>query len=345
MTGQHADHDQTWRRFTTVTAGAVGAAVVIGLALSYASLYRVAYNAGYDNPWLTWGDTSVRPAHLFPLTLDLPILVGYAGRIVLAGRRSAVWATGVLVACSVGTVAAQVVDGANWVAEHRWVQATIHGWPPLSVFLTLHLLVMILQALGYLVPPVQERPRPSWPARAWAWARRLRADIDTAPATATPGAWVDMGADIRPDIAAGASLDIRPDSDWRAGVDARGGDIALTSGMSTPRGGAHLDSAGGARGGAGVDTDMDTDASAGGRAGSNVTPMRARRAPRAGVDTAPDAGGDAGVDIDDDARADIVARVRSGELSRAAAAREVGRHPKTVARWVADAEGAEEAAR
>lgn len=337
MTGQHADHDQTWRRFTSVTAGAVGAAVVIGLALSYASLYRVAYNAGYDNPWLTWGDMSVRPAHLFPLTLDLPILVGYAGRIALAGRRSAVWATGVLVACSVGTVAAQVVDGADWVAEHKTVQAVIHGWPPLSVFLTLHLLVMILQALGYLVPPVREAVRPSWPARVWAWTRRLRADIETAPAVATPGAWVDTTPDMPGDAGSAVSGDSSdtgtgrtPDAGLDAGRDMRGGDRAATSGLSP------------APGGAAADSDTGHDGPLSGDSGGVVTPLRARRRP-VSRDTAPDSAGGVSPDGGDtaaavsgdtgpDTEAGILARVRSGDMTQADAATALGVHPRTVSR-------------
>lgn len=264
------------------------------------------------------------------LPIGMEVYAAYALRVWLVGGhaeracRFAKWsAIGSLVLGAAGQVAYHLMAAAGVVSAPWWI-TTVVACLPVAV-------LGMGAALAHLI-------------------RSPGAGMDMDMDVARGGGYAG-GADPRafPGAPPRTDLDIAAS----AGGDMRGGDIVLTSGMSTPRGGARPDSAGGARGGAGVDTDMDTDASAGvdmptgagGRAGSNVTPMRGRRAPRAGVDTAPDAGGDAGVDIDDDARADIVARVRSGELSRAAAAREVGRHPKTVARWVADAEGAEEAAR
>jgi hypothetical protein len=113
----------TWRRFTWAVAILGGLALTVGLALSYGSVYRVAYNAGFDDVWLDGGGWQLRPAHLFPLTLDVPVLVGYAGTIALAGRRSVAWARLVLIACSAATIAAQIIDGAGLVVEHAWVRA------------------------------------------------------------------------------------------------------------------------------------------------------------------------------------------------------------------------------
>ena len=172
--------DVTWRRFTVWSALLTGGALSIGLALSYASAYRAAFHAGYEKPWFTAFGISVRPAHLFPLTLDVPLLVGYAGTIALAGRRSRVWATLVLAACSAATIALQVADGAGLVADHKWVRAVIHGWPPALAVLTAHLFVLMLQALGFLVPPAAEPTRPSWIARSWRWVIRTRKDIQAA---------------------------------------------------------------------------------------------------------------------------------------------------------------------
>jgi hypothetical protein len=218
--------DRTWRRFTGVVAVAGAVALAIGMTLSYASLYRMAYNAGFDDAWIRGDGWTLRPAHLFPLTLDVPILVGYAGMIALAGRRSVGWAKLVLVACSVATVAAQIVDGAGWVTEHAWIQALIHGWPPALALMTGHLFVKIVQALGYLVPPVAEPTRRSWVARSWAWVVRLRADIRTTPDVPTddhtqgdipnvtrPDTDRDTRGDIGPDAHADTQQDIDGDSD------------------------------------------------------------------------------------------------------------------------------------
>ncbi len=220
----HADQpaDHTWRRFTWVVAILAGLALAVGLALSYASVYRVAYHAGFDTVWIYGPGWQLRPAHLFPLTLDVPVLVGYAGTIALAGRRSVAWARAVLAACSVATVAAQVVDGAGLIAKHDWIQALVHGWPPALAILTAHLLVKILQALGFLVPPVAEAQRPTWVVRAWTWihqavadmlaARRaIREDMDRdARADTVPDTKQDLIGDIAADTEAGIKTDIEP---------------------------------------------------------------------------------------------------------------------------------------
>jgi hypothetical protein len=215
----------TWRRFTWAVAVLGGLALTVGLALSYGSVYRVAYNAGFDDAWLDGGGWQLRPAHLFPLTLDVPVLVGYAGTIALAGRRSVAWARLVLIACSAATIAAQIIDGAGLVVEHAWVRALVHGWPPLLAVLTTHLLVKILQALGFLVPPVAEAERPSWVARTWAWVAQAvadmratrraldRGDMDRTPAT-TPGADTreDARGDLAGDVRSDSAGDTRPDA-------------------------------------------------------------------------------------------------------------------------------------
>lgn len=373
MTGQHADHDRTWRRFTSVTAGAGGFVLVIGMVLSYASLYEMAYNAGFDQGWITAFGQTLRPAHLFPLTLDVPVFVGYAGSIALAGRVSRQWAVFVLVSCGGVTVAAQMVDEAGLVVGHVWVRALIHGWPPLISMIAAHLFVKIVQALGYLTPPVQERARPSWPARVWAWLRRLRADIETAPVTATPGAWVgrsgdtvralsgdsggagpdrhlisDVTPDVTPDLTgdmtgravSGDSGDTSADTDLDTGRDRRGGDNAVTSGLSPARGDTGADSD------TGHDSALSGDMS--GDSGGVVTPLRARRRPVSGDmspdsaegvspdsgDTARRVSGDSGPDMSGDTEAGILARVRSGDMTQADAARVLGVHPRTVARRV-----------
>ena len=178
--------ERTWRRFTATAAVFAGLALVVGLALSYGSVYRASYHAGFDTIWWQHGGRQVRAAHLFPLTLDVPVLVGYAGTIALTGRRSVVWARFVLWSCGAATVAAQVADGAEWVTGHGWVRAVIHGWPPALAVLTAHLFVKIVQALGFLVPPAAEPVRPSWVARSWAWVVRARADVQAASHDPTP---------------------------------------------------------------------------------------------------------------------------------------------------------------
>lgn len=200
--------DQTWRRFTWVVATLAGLALIVGLALSYASVYRVAYHAGFSTVWIYGDGWQLRPAHLFPLTLDVPVLVGYAGTIALAGRRSVAWARAVLLACSVATVAAQVVDGAGLIAEHAWIQALVHGWPPALAILTAHLLVKILQALGFLVPPVAEAARPTWVVRAWTWAAQALADMRDARRRIAQ----DTGRDTEQDAQADTKTDTRPDA-------------------------------------------------------------------------------------------------------------------------------------
>jgi hypothetical protein len=211
----------TWRRFTSTVAALAGVALIVGLALSYGSAYAAAYDAGFDTIWIQGGDWQLRPAHLFPFTLDVPVLVGYAGTIALAGRRSVTWARLVLVVCSAATIALQVLDGADLIKDNATITALVHGWPPALGILTAHLLVKILQALGFLVPPVAEAERPSWVARTWAWAAQVLADMrttrqalargdmdrvieaDTRTAIAPPtqtDTWQDNTADMRADI-------------------------------------------------------------------------------------------------------------------------------------------------
>ena len=226
----------TWRRFTAVVATLAGLALTVGLALSYASVYRVAYHAGFDTVWVSGRGWQLRPAHLFPLTLDVPVLVGYAGTIALAGRRSVVWARGVLVACAVATVAAQVVDGAGLILEHTWIRALVHGWPPALAVLTAHLLVKILQALGFLVPPVVEVQRPSWVARSWAWAAQTVADMRAARRALDRGDMdrdtrADIGPDTDPDIGGDMTPDIRPDTGADMRPDTGGRDVIPFTGL------------------------------------------------------------------------------------------------------------------
>ena len=209
----HADQpdSHTWRRFTAVVATLAGLALVVGLALSYASVYRVAYHAGFDTIWIYGNGWQLRPAHLFPLTLDVPVLVGYAGTIALSGRRSVAWARAVLAACSVATVAAQVVDGAGLIAEHTWIRALVHGWPPALAILTAHLLVKILQALGFLVPPVAEAQRPTWVVRAWTWIGQAVADMQAARRAIREDMDRDAQADTKKDTSQGAAGDTEVD--------------------------------------------------------------------------------------------------------------------------------------
>lgn len=221
--------DQTWRRFAWAVAVFAGLALTVGLALSYASVYRVAYHAGFDTIWIYGNGWELRPAHLFPLTLDVPVLVGYAGTIALAGRRSVAWARIVLIACSAATVAAQVIDGAGMIAEHTWIRALVHGWPPALAVLTAHLLVKILQALGFLVPPVAEAEQPSWVARAWTWGVQVVADMRATRRALDRGdmdrseqdTTTDNTADIREDSAPDTDGDMKRDS--RADIQAGSG--------------------------------------------------------------------------------------------------------------------------
>lgn len=209
----------TWRRFTGAIAVLAGLALIVGLTLSYGSAYTAAYDAGFDTVWVQGGTWQLRPAHLFPLTLDVPVIVGYAGTIALAGRRSVTWARLVLIVCSAATIALQVLDGADLIKDNAVVTALVHGWPPALGILTAHLLVKILQALGFLVPPVAEAERPSWVARTWTWTVQVFADMqatrralargdmdrvieaDTSPVIAPP-IQVDTGQDMSPDIRA-----------------------------------------------------------------------------------------------------------------------------------------------
>lgn len=202
--------DQTWRRFAWAVALFAGLALTVGLALSYASVYRVAYHAGFDAIWIYGNGWELRPAHLFPLTLDVPVLVGYAGTIALAGRRSVAWARIVLIACSAATVAAQVIDGAGMIAEHTWIRALVHGWPPALAVLTAHLLVKILQALGFLVPPVAEAEQPSWVARTWRWGVQVVADMRATRRALDRG---DMDRATEQDTRPDSTRDIREDSE------------------------------------------------------------------------------------------------------------------------------------
>lgn len=230
---------RTWTRFAGAVAVLTGIALTVGLALSYASVYHVAYDAGFDRPWITTSTWQLRPAHLFPLTLDVPVLAGYAGTIALAGRRSVIWARIVLLACAAATIAAQVADGAGLITHYVWVRALVHGWPPALGILTAHLLVKILQALGLLIPPVTEAERPSWVARSWAWGVQAVADMrgavralkrgdmdrdgETAARTDTAtDATSDAGPDSQPDVAADATAAIGGDTmgDSRDATDA-----------------------------------------------------------------------------------------------------------------------------
>jgi len=227
----------TWRRFTGTVAVLAGVALIVGLALSYGSAYAAAYDAGFDTVWLDGGTWQLRPAHLFPFTLDVPVLVGYAGTIALAGRRSVTWARLVLVVCSAATIALQVLDGADLIKDNATITALVHGWPPALGILTAHLLVKILQALGFLVPPVAEAERPSWVARTWTWAAQVLADmrttrqalargdmdraieadtrLDTGPVTGaviTADTRQDTAADTQQDIAPPKAVDISADT-------------------------------------------------------------------------------------------------------------------------------------
>lgn len=333
MTGQRAQKDQpsSWPlvllalpAFVAIWSGWVG----LGQMTGFGKVHPLP-----GTPLADWTlDTSIT------LPIGMEVYAAYALRVWLAGgyaeraRRFAKWsAAGSLGLGAAGQVAYHLMAAAG-VSSAPWWITTVVACLPVAVL-----------GMGAALAHLIRSP-----------GAGMDMDMDVARGGGRAG-----GADPRafPGAPPRADLDIAAD----AGGDARGGDIALTSGMSTPRGGAHPDDAGGARGDmdvdigggagarAGGDTPTNAGGARGGRAGSNVTPMRGRARPArggdipagAGGDTAPDAGGD----IDDAARAALVARVRSGELSRAAAARAVGKHPRTVARWVADAEDAGEAAR
>ncbi len=178
---KHRGEDRTWLRFTCATLLPTIAVVIIGGVLSYDAVERVALNAGFGEAEAAW----------FPLTLDLPVLVGYAGAIALRGRPSVYFARFVLAVSGAATVAIQAADAAGLVQQDELLTAVIHAWPPLSAILCVHLFVLLMQSLGFLVPPIAEDARPPLVVRVWTWTvstvrQTAAVTASTSTSTSTP---------------------------------------------------------------------------------------------------------------------------------------------------------------
>ena len=98
-----------------------------------------------------------------------------------------------------------MLDGAGLVINSVAVHSAVRCWMGAFPIITAHLFVKIVQALGYLRPPVAD-VRPSWIVRAWRWVRRTQADLASADAD------VRVSADAPPAASASgwASADGRP---------------------------------------------------------------------------------------------------------------------------------------
>ncbi|GLY32084.1 hypothetical protein Kisp02_54490 [Kineosporia sp. NBRC 101731] len=307
--------DKTWRRVIWVAAISSIVVILICMAVCFAAAYRFTYTAGFDTVWIDTGARQVRPAHLVPLTLDLTVLVAYLARLALTGRPSAAYATLVLVICSAVTIAVQVTDGwitgtdADMAGAELWARVLIHGWPAALMAITAHLLMLMLHALGYLVPPAyattQRLPLLTRAGRSLA---QLAADIRGVIRAAKRG---DMDRDIREDTRPDAPAENHPDAQPDTLPDTAADTTEATRPDTAP------DTAPDTQPDAEEDTDAATEADTGPDIGPDKLQVIPKIAARLSLK-----------------ERRIVDAWITGDITQAEAARKVGKTPRTISRWV-----------